>query len=217
MNYKNLPPLSIIAPISVKGRLNAVYKFFKLFFIIVVIVIGISGVVFLNMKLQSEFTSEQIKIEQQKTLELKHGIVLDTTAKIIADEGKLPISVAKKYAQWIYEAAYKYSIDPILILAVMHTESRFDYKAISKSGPIGLMQIAASFHKDKTTRSALFEPKNNIMVGTQILAEYSARSKNIVSTLLMYNGSLGKEPTYAHKVLKKKESYDAKIMKAISI
>lgn len=221
MNHKKLPDLTVNSSFSypkIKERANTLVTFLKYFLVILVTFLFVTGVFYLNLKLQTEsLAEERAKIEQQKAFDLKPGIVLDTTAAIIAEEGKLPLGVAKKYAQWVYEAGYKYSIDPILILAVIHTESKFNYKAISRTGPIGLMQIASSFHKDKTTRIALFDPRNNIMVGAQILSEYSARSTNTVSTLLMYNGSLGKAPVYATKVLKKKMYYDNKILEAISL
>lgn len=145
------------------------------------------------------------------------GLIFDKTAAIIARDGKIPLTLAKKYSTWIYEAAAKYSLDPTLLLAVIYNESKFNYKAVSPTGPIGLFQIAASHHKEKTTRAALFDPYNNIMVGAWILREYSDLSKNTTNALLRYNGSLGQTTTYAIKVISTKHKYDNEIMKAIAI
>lgn len=143
------------------------------------------------------------------------GLVLNKTAAIIARDGKIPLVLAKKYSTWIYEAAAKYSLDPTLLLAVMYNESKFNYKAVSPTGPIGLFQIASSHHKEKSTRAALFDPYNNIMVGAWILREYTDLSKSKIETLLRYNGSLGKSPKYAHKIISTKRRYDNEIMKAV--
>jgi soluble lytic murein transglycosylase-like protein len=75
-------------------------------------------------------------------------------------------------------------------------ESRFKEKAVSPVGAQGLMQVMASAHPKKIksiggTR-ALYDPKKNISVGSNILAQYKDLSKgNIRRTLLRYNGSLG--------------------------
>ena len=145
------------------------------------------------------------------------GLILDKTAAIIARDGNIPLKVAKKYSIWIYEAAAKYALDPTLLLAVIYNESKFNYKAVSPTGPIGLFQIASSYHKEKSTRAALFDPYNNIMVGAWIIREYTDISKSKIETLLRYNGSLGQEPKYALKVISTKRKYDNEIMKAIAI
>jgi hypothetical protein len=172
------------------------------------------GVMYLNI-----IQDQTLYLQNKTVIETPHdsGAVLEKTASIIARDGALPITVAKKYAVWIYEAAAKYSIDPVLMLSVMYTESKFNYKATSPNGPIGLFQIAASMHKDKTTVTALFDPYNNINVGAQILSEYRTLSNSTVETLLRYNGSLGQAPSYANKVLNIKQKYDSEIMKAITM
>ena len=144
-------------------------------------------------------------------------LILNKTASIISRDGNIPLKVAKRYSIWIFEAAAEYSLDPILLLSVIYTESKFNYKAISPTGPIGLFQIASSYHKEKTTKAALFDPKNNIMVGAWILREYADRSKSTIETLLRYNGSLGEAPHYATKVMTTKYKYEREIMKAISL
>lgn len=144
------------------------------------------------------------------------GVVIDATANIIVAESKVPESIARKYAVWIYEAAYKYSVDPILILAVMSTESKFNYKAISPTGPIGLMQVAATWHKDKiNSPSDLFDPKKNIFVGAQIISEYASSTRTEAETLVKYNAQPGYATVYAMKVLATKHKYDNEINKSI--
>lgn len=160
-----------------------------------------------NLRLQKPTaTAEQVEV-----------LVINQTATMIARDGNLPLDVAKKYALWVYEAAAKYAVDPTLLVAVMATESKFDYKAVSPTGPIGLFQIAAFWHKDKTTSAQLFDPHHNIDVGAQIIKEYAGKSSSTTETLLRYNGSLGEAPNYALKVLNTKKRYDNEIMKAMAL
>ncbi|RPH83654.1 MAG: lytic transglycosylase domain-containing protein [Desulfobacteraceae bacterium] len=74
------------------------------------------------------------------------------------------------YDHWIRGASKKYSLDPSLVKAVIHAESRFDPLAVSPKGAIGLMQI------DPITVIELgitdpFDPKYNIYGGVRYLRE----------------------------------------------
>lgn len=146
-----------------------------------------------------------------------NSVVVLATSKIITREGSVSPQVAQKYAMWVYESAAQHGVDPILILAVMSVESKFDFRAISPTGPIGLLQVAWSWHKEKSSKDALFDPKTNINVGTQILKEYRNISSTEVESLLRYNGSLGAEsPKYAIKVLQIKSKFEKEILTAVA-
>jgi soluble lytic murein transglycosylase-like protein len=74
------------------------------------------------------------------------------------------------YDHWIKGASKKYALDPALVKAVIHAESRFDPLAVSPKGAKGLMQI------DPITVAALgitdpFNPKFNIYGGVRYLRE----------------------------------------------
>jgi soluble lytic murein transglycosylase-like protein len=97
--------------------------------------------------------------------------------------------------QQIVVTAFKESeahqVDPYLTLAVITTESKFDYMAVSPMGAKGLMQVMPAYHKDKISLVEVFNPVANIKAGTQILRDYLKTSKGDVNkALLMYNGSL---------------------------
>lgn len=165
--------------------------------------------------------TQNVHLQQKTQMMSKNpqadSVLIQTTAAIISREGNIPKNTATSYAMWIYEAGANYAVDPVLILSVMQVESKFDYKAISPTGPIGLLQVAWSWHKEKTSKAALFDPKTNITVGTQILREYKNLSKSEIETLLRYNGSLGMEsPKYAVKVLGFKQKYEKEIMTAVA-
>jgi soluble lytic murein transglycosylase-like protein len=118
-----------------------------------------------------------------------------------------------------YRAGEQQRVDPLLILAVMAVESRFNPVAESVMGAKGLMQIIPKFHLDKLLdhggEPALLEPEVNIAVGAQILREYQRRFGDVETALQMYSGAFD-EPTsqYASKVLAEKAKLDALRWKA---
>ena len=105
-----------------------------------------------------------------------------------------------------YRAGNERKVDPLLILAVMAIESRYNPVAESNMGAKGLMQVIPKFHPEKLTEhggeGALLDPHINIQVGAQILREYLRRFGETETALQMYAGAFD-EPssTYAFKVL----------------
>ena len=96
-------------------------------------------------------------------------------------------------------------MDPLLILAVMAIESRYNPVAESVVGAKGLMQVMPKCHLDKLAElggeEALLEPEVNIQVGAQILREYQRRCRDTEAALQMYAGAF-EEPSgqYSTKV-----------------
>ena len=105
-----------------------------------------------------------------------------------------------------YRAGNERKVDPLLILAVMAVESRYNPVAESNMGAKGLMQVMPKFHADKLAEhggeGALLDPQINIQVGAQILREYLRRYGETETALQMYAGAFD-EPSssYAFKVL----------------
>ena len=97
-----------------------------------------------------------------------------------------------------YRAGEQYSVDPLLILAVMAIESRYNPVAQSTVGAKGLMQVIPRFHLEKLIdhggEHALLEPEVNIEVGARILREYQRRFGDTGTALQMYAGAFD-EPT----------------------
>lgn len=186
------------------------------------IILSIIALVLAVMAYVVIVTAKQNAFLQTKTADMMaspqtNSVVVNATSKIIAREGSIPLPLANKYAMWVYESSAQYGVDPLLVLAVMSVESQFNFRAVSPTGPIGLLQIAWSWHKDKVSKDALFDPKTNILVGTQILKEYRDISSTEAESLLRYNGSLGAEsPKYAIKVLKTKSNFEKEILTAVA-
>jgi hypothetical protein len=105
-----------------------------------------------------------------------------------------------------YRAASEVGLDPLLVLAVISVESRFNPIAESGMGAKGLMQIIPRFHLDKLRAAggedAVFDPESNIHIGARILQEYVHRTGTLEAGLQFYNGALrDSQALYAQKVL----------------
>jgi soluble lytic murein transglycosylase-like protein len=105
-----------------------------------------------------------------------------------------------------HQEGNRFQLDPLLIIAVIAIESRFNPIAESGAGAKGLMQIIPKYHTDKLEEfggeQAVFDPATNIQVGSRILREYIRRTGNIGIALQMYAGALGDtEDQYTTKVL----------------
>jgi soluble lytic murein transglycosylase-like protein len=100
-------------------------------------------------------------------------------------------------------------MDPILIVAVMAIESRFNPFAESPMGAQGLMQIIPRFHMDKLPENAgenpFLDPEINVRVGVRILEEAIRRRGGLVAGLQYYAGSTDPTAGYANRVLAEKQ------------
>src|SRR5688500_19163072 len=109
-----------------------------------------------------------------------------------------------------YRAAGEVGLDPLLVLAVISIESRFNPIAESVMGAKGLMQIIPKYHLDKLRAAGgedmVFDPESNIHIGARILQEYVHRTGTLEAGLQFYNGALrDSQALYAHKVLGERE------------
>jgi hypothetical protein len=131
-------------------------------------------------------------------------------AEFIARRYRVAEAASSAYVSTAYRSGLELSVDPLLVLAVMAVESRYNPVAESSMGAKGLMQVIPRYHQEKLLahggERALLEPEVNIQVGVQILQEYLARAGAVEAALQMYNGALD-EPTarYAGKVLAERE------------
>jgi soluble lytic murein transglycosylase-like protein len=105
-----------------------------------------------------------------------------------------------------HRAATQVGLDPLLVLAVIAIESRFNPIAESNMGAKGLMQIIPKYHRAKLLErggdAAVLDPESNIYVGTRILQEYVYRTGSLEAGLQFYNGASRDESAlYAQKVM----------------
>lgn len=129
--------------------------------------------------------------------------------KFIARRYRVSERAVASFVATAYRAGEQHEVDPLLILAVMAVESRYNPVAKSLMGAKGLMQVIPKWHPEKLDdhggEEALLEPEVNILVGTQILREYMRRFGELERALQMYAGAFD-EPTarYTNKVLAEK-------------
>jgi len=127
-------------------------------------------------------------------------------SEFIAKRYRVAQDAIAGFVAMAYRAGSERQVDPLLILAVMAIESRYNPVAESNLGAKGLMQVMPKFHADKLAghggEGALLDPYTNIQVGAQILREYLRRFGETEPALQMYGGAFD-EPssTYAFKVL----------------
>ena len=106
-----------------------------------------------------------------------------------------------------YEAAETVKVDPLLILAVMAIESRFNPFAESAMGAQGLMQVMSRVHREKFDNhggpTAALNPVANIQVGARILKDMIRVSGSVQGGLKLYvgAGNLETDGVYASNVL----------------
>jgi soluble lytic murein transglycosylase-like protein len=123
---------------------------------------------------------------------------------------------AWKIAKTIARESRTYSIDPMLVMAVINVESRFRVNAVSEDGARGLMQIrpeaaleVSQLAGSKTTATAevlrpesLHDPATNIKIGVSYLSYLQKRFRDLKLTLTAYNWG----PTKTQKTLDDEEA-----------
>ena len=108
---------------------------------------------------------------------------------------------AWRVADVIFKESRRYQIDPALVLAVIHVESRFRFRAISPVGARGIMQImpdtgrllSHSIGKTVGLRPESFRPEYlddpivNIKMGIRYLHDLNKHFRDLKLALIAYN------------------------------
>jgi len=148
--------------------------------------------------------------EAESPLEREQRVVTEYIAK----RYRVADTAVSGFVAAAYRAGDQHNVDPLLILAVMAVESRYNPVAESGVGAKGLMQVMPKFHLDKLAahggETALLDTEVNILIVARILREYQRRLGDTEAALQMYAGALD-EPTaqYAAKVFAEKARLDA--------
>ena len=134
----------------------------------------------------------------------------------------LPRSENRKLAWVIERESRKHGQDYRLILAIIKTESSFKYKARSRRGAKGLMQIipyvGEAIAKDIDIRwegdQTLFNPHLNVKMGLHYLSRLLLRFGDLKVALTAYN----RGPSFVRKRLKTRKElplrYSKKVLEA---
>jgi hypothetical protein len=114
-----------------------------------------------------------------------------------------------------YSSVKELQLDPLLVLAVMAIESRFNPLAESAVGAQGLMQVMPKINRDKFHGhggvKAALNPIANIKVGAKILKEFIRHGGSVEAGLKLYvgAGNLATDGGYGSKVLQEYERLKA--------
>ena len=129
----------------------------------------------------------------------------DQLAGIVAKRYRVAGNAASQVVHAAFAEGRRYGLDPMLILAVIAVESRFNPIAASEQGAIGLMQVVPRFHKDKIADDgvpSMLHPEANIAIGVRILKDAILRGGSDAAGLQLYNGTFDDETrAYANRVL----------------
>jgi soluble lytic murein transglycosylase-like protein len=109
-------------------------------------------------------------------------------------------------------------LDPLLIIAVIGIESRFNPFSESVIGAKGLMQVVPRYHQDKlpedADRAAFLNPVINVKVGAKVLQESIRRYGGLENGLQQFGGAItDPERRYASKVLAEKQRLEQAVQK----
>lgn len=99
------------------------------------------------------------------------------------------------YHGLVHEKATKYKLDPLLVKAVIKTESNWNEWAVSRKGAIGLMQLMPATAREMNIRNP-FNPEENIEGGVRYLRYLLERfNGDLTLALAAYNAG----PTWVEK------------------
>lgn len=153
----------------------------------------------------ADLSDKKVKPAEEDTPEVrKHRALAEFLSKkyLVSQEATESLVAAA------FDAAGRTGLDPLLIIAVMAVESRFNPIAESVAGAKGLMQVIPKFHREKFMASGgeVLDPRTNILVGAKILKEYIERSGNLAAGLQMYAGAPNDPAnSYSNKVVSEKQ------------
>lgn len=111
--------------------------------------------------------------------------------------------------RYIGQICRKYEVSTALVMAVIEIESGCDPACVGDNGhSYGLMQIYLDCHRDRCLRLNaynLFDPRQNVLVGVDFLAELLSYGHGEEWALSWYNGLGGDPGEYTYKVMTEAE------------
>lgn len=154
------------------------------------------------------------KIDQAalNTQNLKGDKERQAVANHLATKYRISMAESLSYVSHAIEVANEVNLDPVLLLAIMATESSLNPNAQSRAGAQGLMQVLTRVHTEKFEpyggSVAAFVPEANIRVGALILKACIAKAGSLEAGLRSYLGAPNANSgpnSYTYKVIAERE------------
>jgi len=160
----------------------------------------------------SAIPSSKIDLAALDAQFLKGDKERQAVANHLATKYRISMAESLRYVSHAIEVANEVNLDPVLLLAIMATESSFNPNAQSRAGAQGLMQVLTRVHTEKFEpyggTVAAFVPEANIRVGALILKACIAKAGSLEAGLRSYlgapNASSGPN-SYTYKVIAERE------------
>jgi soluble lytic murein transglycosylase-like protein len=166
---------------------------------ILVATLFIPVVLVMNYDSQPQADSEPVWIQEVQKPEPKELVKIYSTVRHHRPD--ISETEAWQLSELILDESSGYDLDPMLVLAVIDVESKFQYEAVSPAGARGIMQILPyvgkfllqeiGWHYASELRpfrpEFLDDPVLNIKLGVYYLHDLRKNFRNLTHTLTAYN------------------------------
>jgi hypothetical protein len=128
----------------------------------------------------------------ERSLRTASRAQVEALRNYIARKYKVAYDVTGVLVNTAYKVGEDLKVDPLLLLAVIAIESRYNPFAESSVGAQGLMQVMTNVHQSKFDafgKGGALDPVTNIRVGASILKECIARRGSVSAGLSCYVGA----------------------------
>lgn len=135
----------------------------------------------------------------RKNPTIPRSLPVDWSRRVLADTREVFPGAGRDQAEKVVPIVERYArrfrLDPLVVLAVIQVESRFDPTAVSEQGAIGLMQLQGVTARDLamelglkwTGDDLLFDPDMNVMLGCAYLRRLMDRFGDQDAALAAYS------------------------------
>jgi len=149
---------------------------------------------------RDQFTEIYMQLQELTGMisnEVKREFYITKTVKIISESNAtLDSKSIYEIAKTIYEESITYNFNPLLITAIIKTESNFNPKAVSDSYAYGLCQVRRFIAPELAenigiewdgAEETLFDPIKNIQIGVYYLSMLERDFNDLKTAIIAYN------------------------------
>lgn len=137
--------------------------------------------------------------DEQLTAPLSY---VDVALEVLRERSSMSSDERWRTANVLVDESRRLGVDPLLVLAVIDVESKFDHRAVSYRGARGLMQLMPETRQwlidtdaelsPEASRDDVANPESNVRLGVAYLARLSRGFSRIERMLQAYNCGPGR-------------------------